>query len=74
MQTGSVLVFFKDEQDNDYQSMPQLRVRLEALENCGSSWLNNALRYGKMDLFEDEITPSMSLKSNSIRIKLALTV
>jgi len=66
MQTGSVLVFFKDEQDNDYQSMPQLRVRLEALESCGSTWLNNALRYGKMDLFEDEMASTMSLESNSI--------
>ena len=66
MQTGSVLVFFKDEQDNDYQSIPQLRVRLDALENCGSTWLNNTLRYGKMDIFEDEMTPSMSLESNSV--------
>ncbi|OCK78497.1 hypothetical protein K432DRAFT_301892 [Lepidopterella palustris CBS 459.81] len=60
MQIGSVLVYFKEEQTNDDHPLPQLRVHLDALENSGSTWLNNALLYGKLDLFEDDMTPPTS--------------
>jgi hypothetical protein len=54
MQTGNVLIFFKEEQTSEDRPRPQLRCDLDILENCGSTWLSNALLYGRIDDNEDE--------------------
>jgi hypothetical protein len=56
MQTGNVLIYFKEEQHSEDRPIPQIRCDLEVLENSGSTWLSNALLYGRIDDNEDEWT------------------
>ncbi|PVI05003.1 hypothetical protein DM02DRAFT_668700 [Periconia macrospinosa] len=49
MQSGTVLIYFKEEQVNEDRPVPQLRAEFEVLENCGSTWINNALLYGRLE-------------------------
>lgn len=56
MQTGNVLIYFKEEQSSEDRPVPQIRCDLETLENSGSTWLSNALLYGRIDDNEDEWT------------------
>ncbi|CAI6336861.1 unnamed protein product [Periconia digitata] len=49
MQTGTVLIYFKEEQVNEDRPVPQLRAEYEILENSGSTWINNALLYGRLE-------------------------
>ncbi|KAF2022060.1 hypothetical protein BU24DRAFT_36724 [Aaosphaeria arxii CBS 175.79] len=53
MQNGSVLIYFKEEQMSDEHPIPQIRADLDILENAGSTWLSNALMYGRIDDLED---------------------
>ena len=54
LQSGSVLVFFKQEQAPDEVPRPQLRADLATLEKAGSTWLTNALRYGRIEPYGGE--------------------
>ena len=49
MQTGSVLIFFKEEQVDENRPTPSLRADLELLEFSGSTWLSSALHYGRIE-------------------------
>lgn len=49
MQNGTVLIYFKEEQMDEDRPIPSLRAELEVLENSGSTWLSNALLYGRID-------------------------
>jgi hypothetical protein len=49
MQTGSVLIYFKEEQVDEDRPIPSIRAELEILQNSGSTWLSNALLYGQID-------------------------
>ncbi|KAF2643017.1 hypothetical protein P280DRAFT_515457 [Massarina eburnea CBS 473.64] len=49
MQTGTVLIYFKEEQINEERPIPQLRAEIDVLESAGSTWLNNALLFGRLD-------------------------
>jgi hypothetical protein len=65
---GNVLVYFKEEQRDDDRPLPQIRADLDVLENCGSTWLKNALMYGSIDdpddwAFEDNGESSASRQS-----------
>lgn len=69
MQTGNVLIYFKEEQLSEDRPVPQIRCDLDILENSGSTWLSNALLYGRIDDNEDEWTlpgsPESSMPSNT---------
>jgi len=54
MQSGNVLIYFKEEQVNDERPVPQIRAELDVLENSGSTWLSNALLYGRIDDNDDD--------------------
>ena len=54
MQKGNVLIYFKEEQISEDRPIPQLRCDLETLESSGSTWLSNALLYGRIDDNEDD--------------------
>lgn len=49
MQHGSVLIYFKEEQMDEDRPTPSMRAELEVLQNAGSTWLNNTLRYSQID-------------------------
>lgn len=49
MHSGSVLIYFKEEQIDEDRPIPSIHAELEVLENSGSTWLSNALLYGKID-------------------------
>ncbi|KAH7402655.1 hypothetical protein BKA66DRAFT_6236 [Pyrenochaeta sp. MPI-SDFR-AT-0127] len=49
MQNGSVLIYFKEEQIDEDRPIASIRAELEVLENSGSTWLSNALLYGRID-------------------------
>lgn len=49
MHHGSVLIYFTEEQADDDSPLPTIRADLEVLENSGSTWLSNALLYGRID-------------------------
>ncbi|KAJ4293088.1 hypothetical protein N0V90_008370 [Kalmusia sp. IMI 367209] len=53
MQTGNVLIYFKEEQMHEDRPLPQIRADLEVLENSGSTWISNALLYGRIDENDD---------------------
>lgn len=53
MQNGNVLIYFKEEQMNEERPLPQIRADLDVLENSGSTWLSNALMYGRIDDADD---------------------
>ncbi|KAF2132046.1 hypothetical protein P153DRAFT_285293 [Dothidotthia symphoricarpi CBS 119687] len=63
MQEGSVLVYFKEEQADENRPLPSLRADLKILENSGSTWINNALLYGRIDNDDDEWTLPSSPES-----------
>ncbi|KAH7127053.1 hypothetical protein B0J11DRAFT_293132 [Dendryphion nanum] len=54
MQDGNVLIYFTEEQVSEDRPVPQIRAHLDVLENSGSTWLSNALLYGRIDDGEDE--------------------
>ena len=56
MQNGNVLIYFKEEQVSEDRPVAQIRADLDVLENCGSTWLSNALLYGRIDENEDDWT------------------
>ncbi|KAF2109298.1 hypothetical protein BDV96DRAFT_652145 [Lophiotrema nucula] len=56
MKSGNVLIYFKEEQMSEDRPVPQIRCDLDVLENSGSTWLSNALLYGRIDDNEDEWT------------------
>ncbi|KAF2476439.1 uncharacterized protein BDR25DRAFT_339446 [Lindgomyces ingoldianus] len=56
MQSGNVLIYFTEEQVSEDRPVPQIRADLETLEKSGSTWLSNALLYGRIDDNEDEWT------------------
>ncbi|KAF2867194.1 hypothetical protein BDV95DRAFT_598314 [Massariosphaeria phaeospora] len=56
MQNGNVLIYFKEEQISEDRPLPQIRADLDVLENSGSTWLSNALLYGRIDDNEDDWT------------------
>ncbi|KAF1838827.1 hypothetical protein BDW02DRAFT_338733 [Decorospora gaudefroyi] len=72
MQSGSVLIFFKEEQVDEDHPIPSIRAELEVLQNSGSTWLSNALAYGQIDnndiddwdLSESASSPLQSLSPN----------
>jgi hypothetical protein len=49
MHSGSVLIYFKEEQQDEEQPIPSIRAELDVLKQSGSTWLNNALLIGQMD-------------------------
>ncbi|KAJ4358384.1 uncharacterized protein N0V89_002966 [Didymosphaeria variabile] len=53
LQDGNVLIYFTEEQIDEDRPLPQIRAELDVLENCGSTWLNNALLYGRIDDNDD---------------------
>ena len=54
MHSGSVLIYFKEEQLDEEQPVPSIRAELDVLQSAGSSWLTNALMMGRLDEDEDE--------------------
>jgi hypothetical protein len=69
MQHGSVLIYFKEEQVDDDRPTPSIRAELEVLQNAGSTWLNNTLRYSQIDDNDvDDWTLSESASSASERL------
>lgn len=56
MQSGTVLIYFKEEQTSEDRPVHQIRAELDVLENSGSTWLCNALLYGRIDDDEDDWT------------------
>lgn len=49
MQSGTVLIYFKEEQIDEDRPIPNIRAELEVLQNSRSTWLSNALMYGRID-------------------------
>ena len=73
MQTGDVLIYFKEEQVSDDRPVPQIRADLNILENAGSTWLNNALLYGRIEDNEDDWSlPGSPASSNSKQYYLSM--
>jgi hypothetical protein len=54
MSSGSVHIYFKEEQIDDERPLPSIRAELETLENSGSPWLRNALLYMRTDDNDDD--------------------
>ncbi|KAI4691027.1 uncharacterized protein J4E88_002504 [Alternaria novae-zelandiae] len=71
MQHGSVLIYFKEEVDEDHP-IPSIRADLDVLQNSGSTWLSNALLYSLIDdndvddwaLSENASSPSQPFSPN----------
>jgi hypothetical protein len=53
MSTGSVLIYFKEEQADGERPLPSIRARLDVLENSGSIWLKAALQNSIIDDSDD---------------------
>jgi hypothetical protein len=64
MNTGSVLIYFTEEQTDDDSPVPSIRAELGVLENSGSTWLSNALLYGRIDDDDDDWTLPTSPESS----------
>lgn len=47
------MIYFKEEQMNEERPLPQIRAELDVLENSGSTWLSNALLYGRLEENDD---------------------
>ncbi|KAL5115957.1 hypothetical protein ACEQ8H_006179 [Pleosporales sp. CAS-2024a] len=61
LSTGSVLIFFKEEQVDDERPLPSIRARLDVLENSGSTWLKQTLNYSRIADSDDAwALPTMS--------------
>ncbi|KAF1933869.1 uncharacterized protein M421DRAFT_414920 [Didymella exigua CBS 183.55] len=54
MHSGSVLIYFKEEQLDEAHPVPSIRAELEVIQSSGSSWLSNALLMGCLDEDEDD--------------------
>jgi hypothetical protein len=54
MSSGSVLIYFKEEQVDDERPLPSIRAELDILENSGSTMLRELLRRSREDDSEDE--------------------
>lgn len=68
MSTGSVLIYFKEEQMDHERPLPSIRARLDVLENSGSTWLKETLHYFRIDDSDDGwALPSMLESSMSPR-------
>jgi hypothetical protein len=66
MSTGSVHIYFKEEQMNNEHPLPSIRAELDVLENSGSTWLRETLQYSRIDEDEDDWNlPPMSEGSTS---------
>ncbi|KAH7078833.1 hypothetical protein BKA63DRAFT_531626 [Paraphoma chrysanthemicola] len=66
MHQGSVLIYFTEEQADEDSPLPSIRADLSILENSGSTWLSNALLYGRIDDNDNEwMLPSSPESSNS---------
>jgi hypothetical protein len=60
MSSGSVLIYFKEEQADDERPLPSIRAELDLLENSGSTWLKELLLRSREDDSEDDwALPSM---------------
>jgi hypothetical protein len=68
MQNGSVLIYFTEEQVSEDRPIPQIRADLDVLENCGSTWISNALLYGRIDDNDDEWSLPGSPESSGSRL------
>lgn len=53
MSTGSVLIYFKEEQIDEERPLPSIRARLDILENSASTWLRETLQYSRIDDSDD---------------------
>jgi hypothetical protein len=71
MQTGTVSIYFKEEQTNEEYPVPQLRADIDVLEKAGSTWLSNALLYGT--LVDDEESWAIPGSPESLLSPLALS-
>ena len=68
MSTGSVLIYFKEEQMDHERPLPSIRARLDVLENSESTWLKETLHYFRIDDSDDGwALPSLSESSMSPR-------
>lgn len=65
MQHGNVLIYFTEEQISEDRPIPQLRAELDVLENSGSTWLSNALLFGRIDDNDDSWTLPGSPESSA---------
>lgn len=65
MSSGSVLIYFTEEQSDDESPIPAIRAELAVLENSGSTWLSNALLYGQIDEDDDDWTLPTSPESST---------
>jgi hypothetical protein len=66
MNSGSVHIYFKEEQMNNEHPLPSIRAELDVLENSGSTWLRETLLYSRTDDDEDDWNlPTMSEASTS---------
>jgi hypothetical protein len=54
MSSGSVHIYFKEEQVDDEHPLPSIRAELDVLENSGSPWLRDALLYMRTDDHDDD--------------------
>ncbi|KAF9698882.1 hypothetical protein EKO04_003280 [Ascochyta lentis] len=54
MHSGSVLIYFKEEQMDEDHPVPSIRAELDVLQSSNSSWLSNALMMGRLDEDEDD--------------------
>jgi hypothetical protein len=66
MHSGSVLIYFKEEQIDDERPIPSIRAELDVLRNSGSTWLNNALMIGRIDDSDDDWTLPTSPESSML--------
>lgn len=65
MNSGSVLIYFTEEQGDEDIPIPSIRAELNVLESSGSTWLSNALLYGRIDDDDDEWTLPTSPESST---------
>jgi hypothetical protein len=68
MSSGSVYIYFKEEQANDDYPLPSIRAELDILENSESTWLRETLQYSREDDNDDDwALPSMPESSQYFR-------
>jgi hypothetical protein len=65
MSSGSVYIYFKEEQVDDERPVPSIRAELDVLESSGSPWLRDALLYMQTDDHDDEWTLPTSSESSA---------
>jgi hypothetical protein len=65
MNSGSVLIYFTEEQRDEDTPLFSIRAELDVLESSGSTWLSNALLYGRIDDDDDEWTLPTSPESST---------